>query len=245
MHEIITLARKEVSSFFNALIAYVVMSVFLIGVGFFFWLFEYNILETGYASMGALFEYGPFMFLFLIPAITMRSFSEEFKTGTLELLATKPLSDWQIILGKYLAAVFLVFFSLVPTVIFLMSVHWLGDPVGNLDYGATIGAYLGLFFLGAIFAAIGLFTSTLSDNQIIAFVLGVFLCYLFFLAFEFLANISVFQAIGGQVLSLGIFYHYESISRGVIDSRDLLYFLSFIGIALIGTKMLLAYRKTA
>jgi ABC-2 type transport system permease protein len=243
MHSILTIFQKEVSSFFNSLIAYLVFSVFLIGVGLFFWVFEFNVLETGYANLDILFDFGPYLFLFLVPAITMRAFSEEIKTGTIEFLATKPLTDWQIIIGKYLAAVFLVLFSLLPTLLYLITIYQLGEPVGNLDLGATTGAYLGLFCLGAIFAGIGLFTSALSDNQIIAFILGVFLCFFFYLAFDFMAGIKVLNNFNAFLLKLGIVEHYRSISRGVIDTRDVMYFLSFVGISLIATKMALQGKK--
>ncbi|MEO1448702.1 MAG: gliding motility-associated ABC transporter permease subunit GldF [Bacteroidota bacterium] len=243
MTNIITIFRKEVASFFNSLIAYVVISVFLTGVGLFFWVFEFNVLETGQATMDALFDFGPYMFLFLVPAITMRAFSEEMKTGTIEFLVTKPVTDWQIILGKYLAAVFLVFFSLLPTLIYYLSVYWLGEPVGNLDQGATWGAYIGLFFLGAIFAAIGMFTSSISDNQIIAFILGVFISFFFYVGFDFMAGIKVLTNVNTFLLKLGIIEHYGSISRGVIDTRDALYFVSFVAIALILTYLVLQRRK--
>lgn len=243
MHSIFTIFRKEVASFFNSLLGYIVISVFLIGVGLFFWVFPYNVLETGYSTMDALFEYGPYLFLFLVPAITMRAFSEEIKTGTIEFLVTKPITDWQLIWGKYLAAVFLVFFSLLPTLFFYLSVYWLGEPVGNLDTGATWGAYIGLFFLGCIFAAIGLFTSALSDNQIIAFILGLFLCFFCFLAFDFMAGIKVLSTINAFFLKLGIMEHYQSISRGVIDTRDAMYFVSAVAVFLIGTRIVLEQKK--
>lgn len=233
MNAILSIYRKEVASFLNSLIAYVVIGVFLIGVGLFFWVFEGNVLETRLASMQLLFEAGPYFFLFLVPAITMRAFAEEIKTGTIEFLATKPISDWQIILGKYLAAIFLVFFSLLPTVIYYFSLSSMGNPPGNLDTGAIIGSYIGLFFLGSIYAAIGLFTSALSENQIIAFILGLFLCFFFYQAFDLFDGLT----------KVGIIAHYESISRGVIDTRDLLYFISFVAIALIGTYLVLRRRR--
>jgi ABC-2 type transport system permease protein len=244
MATILTIFRKEVASFFNSLIAYVVMAVFLTGVGLFFWVFPNNVLEMGFASLDMLFEAGPYMFLFLVPALTMRAFSEEMKARTMEFLITKPITDWQIILGKYLAAVFLVFFALLPTVIYYFSVSWLGDPPGNIDTGATIGAYIGLFFLGCIFAAIGLFTSALTDNQIIAFILGVFLCFFFYLGFEFLGGIQGLDSVNGFLVKIGIEEHYQSIRRGVVDSRDILYFLSFVAVALIGTKMVLGTKRS-
>lgn len=243
MQSIFTIFQKEIAAFLNSLIAYVVIAVFLVGVGLFFWVFDFNTLDNGYASLDVLFSYAPFMFLFLIPAITMRAFSEEIKTGTIELLITKPLTDWEIIIGKYLGAVFLVFFSLIPTLIYYLSIHLLGDPVGNIDHGATIGAYIGLFFLGAIFAAIGLFTSAISDSQIVAFILAVFLSFFFYMALDYIANLSGLEGINRFLLNLGINEHYQSISRGVIDTRDLLYFLSFVSIALIGTKIILDNKK--
>jgi ABC-2 type transport system permease protein len=243
MPNLLTIFRKEIAGFFNSLIAYLVMAVFLTGVGLFFWLFELNVLESGFASMDILFDIGPYFFLFLVPAITMRSFSEEMKSGTLEFLATKPLTDWQILLGKYFAAVFLVFFALLPTLIYLVSVWWLGDPPGNMDMGATIGAYIGLFMLGAIFAAIGVLTSSLSENQIVAFILGLFLCFVFFLAFDYLADLNALGSLNTFLIKIGIIEHYRSISRGVIDTRDLLYFFSMIAIFLILTKIVLARRK--
>ncbi|MEM7658928.1 MAG: gliding motility-associated ABC transporter permease subunit GldF [Bacteroidota bacterium] len=243
MQSIATIFRKEVASFLNSLIAYLVIGVFLTGVGLFFWVFEFNVLESGYANLDILFDMGPYLFLFLVPAITMRAFSEEIKTGTIEFLSTKPITDWQIILGKYLAAVFLVFFSLLPTLLYLITIYQLGEPTGNLDMGATWGAYIGLFCLGAIFAGLGLCTSALSDNQIIAFVLGVFLCFFFYLAFDFMAGIKALNNINTFLLKIGILEHYRSISRGVIDTRDLMYFLSFVGITLIATKMALQSKK--
>ena len=243
MYNILTIFRKEVAAFLNSLIAYVVIAVFLIGVGLFFWIFEYNVIEATYATMDPLFDYGPFLFLFLVPAITMRAFSEEIRTGTIEFLSTKPLTDWHIILGKYLGAIFLVFFSLLPTLIYYFSVYWLGDPVGNIDTGATIGSYIGLFLLGCIFAALGLFSSALSDNQIIAFIVGVFLCFVMYIAFDFLAQIRVLGGINTFLIQIGIMEHYRSISRGVVDTRDLLYYLTVITVALIATRMVLNVKK--
>jgi ABC-2 type transport system permease protein len=243
MQNVLTLFRREVASYFDSLIAYVVIAVFLTGAGLFFWVFEYNVLETGFATLDTLFFIGPYLFLFLVPALTMRAFSEEIKTGTIEFLMTKPLQEWELIWGKYLAAVFLIFFSLLPTLIYFGSVYWLGEPVGNLDIGATIGAYIGLFFLGAVFAAIGLFTSALASNQIIAFILGLFLCFAFFMGPDLLAGVKVLSGINAFLIQLGILEHYSSISRGVVDTRDLVYFLSFIAVALLATKIALNARR--
>jgi ABC-2 type transport system permease protein len=237
MKGVVTIFQKEVAVFFNSLIAYLVIGVFLVGVGLHFWLFEGNVLETGLASMDALFEGGPYMFLFLVPAITMRSFSEEMKTGTIEYLVTKPVTDWQIILGKYFAAVFLVIFSLLPTLIYYFSLYFLGKTIGNLDQGAIWGAYIGLFFLGSIFAAIGLFSSSLTDNQIIAFIIGVSLCYILFQAFDSLSSLNMLASVNNFIMKIGIIEHYLSISRGVVDTRDIFYFLSISVIFLILTKI--------
>ena len=235
----LTVFQKEVSSFFGSLIGYLVMAVFLTGVGLFFWAFEGNVLEAMYASLDPLFSYGPYFFLFLVPAITMRAFAEEAKSGTLELLFTKPLTAWQVIGGKYLAAFFLIVFSLLPTIVYAITIWLLGEPVGNLDVGATIGSYLGLIAVGGIFAGIGLFTSALSENQIVAFILGVFLCFIFFVGFEYLSGINVIKGFTAILVELGIMEHYRSISRGVIDSRDIIYFLSFIAVSLLATRLVL------
>lgn len=238
-----TLLRKEVAAFFNSLIAYLVISVFLVGVGLFFWVFGANVLDNGYASLGVLFEMAPWFYLFLVPAITMRSLAEEFKQGTIEFLATKPLTDWQIVLGKYLAAVVLVLFALLPTLVYFVSVFYLASPTGNVDTGAIAGSYLGLFGIGCVFAAIGLFASALTDNQIVAFVLGAFLCFVFYAAFDFLAELPGLRAYSHVILKLGINEHYGSISRGVVDSRDVVYYLSLIGGFLLLSKTLLSTRK--
>ncbi len=239
MNSVFTIFRKEVGSFFNSLIGYVFLGVFLVSTGLFVWVFEYNILETRRAELDSLFFIGPYLFLFMVPAITMRAFSEEKKQGTMELLATKPLTHWQIIGGKYLAAVFLVLVTLLPTLVYLLTVWRLGQPVGNLDLGATIGAYLGLFFLGAVFASIGLFASVLVEEQFVAWVLGAFICFAFFFAFELLAGLPGLRAINPFLIKLGLMEHYASISRGVIDTRDALYFLSVITMALFSTHYLL------
>ncbi len=243
MKSTLTIFRKEVASFFNSLIAYLVISAFLTGAGSFFWFFEMNVLDTRVASMDILFDVGPYLFLFLVPAITMRSFAEEVKTGTIELLVTKPLQDWQIIVGKYLATVFLVFFALLPTLIYYLTLYFLGKPIGNLDQGAIWGAYIGLFFLGSIFAAIGLFTSSITDNQIIAFILGICLCFILFLAFEFSASLPLLSSVNHILIQIGIMEHYRSISRGVIDTRDIVYFLSMVTIFLLLTNIALNGKK--
>jgi ABC-2 type transport system permease protein len=239
------LLKKEISSFLNSLIGYIVIIVFLLINSLFLWVFplQFNILDYGFASIDNLFMLSPFVFLFLIPAITMRSFADEQKTGTIELLMTKPLTDMQIIGAKYLAGLVLVLFALLPTLVYFFSVYKLGLPPGNIDMGGTWGSYLGLLFLGAGFVAIGIFASSLAENQIVAFITAVFLCGFLYIGFEFIYSLSLFGKIDLLIQSLGMNAHYTSMSRGVIDTRDVLYFLSLIAIFLLLTKIKLESRK--
>jgi len=225
---------KEVQSFFSSLVGYVVIGVFLVILGLVMWVFpDTSILNYNYATMETLFMMAPMIFTFLIPAITMRSLAEEKQTGTIELLATKPIHDLEIILGKYFASVLLLVFALFPTLIYYYTVHQLGSPVGNLDSGAIMGSYLGLILLGATFTAIGVFASSLSKNQISAFILATFLCFFFYWGFYYISKFPIFIGKTDDIVQkAGIEYHYLSISRGLIDSRDVTYFLSIIGIFL-------------
>ncbi len=239
------LLSKEISSFLSSLIGYIVIIVFLAINSLFLWVFDndFNIISSGYASLDGLFMIAPFVFLFLIPAITMRLFADEKKSGTIELLLTKPISDLQIILSKYFAGLFLVIFSLLPTLIYFASVYFLGYPKGNIDDGAAWGSYIGLLFLGAAFVAIGLFCSTLTDKQVLAFVLSVFLCGFMYIGFEFIYSLDVFGKIDLLIQSIGINAHYISISRGVIDTRDIIYFFSLIIFFILLSKISLEKRK--
>jgi ABC-2 type transport system permease protein len=241
----LVLLKKEVSGFLNSLPGYIAISVFLIVNGLFLWVLpvESNILENGYASMDGLFMIGPFVFLFLIPAITMRFFAEEKKTGTIELLMTKPLTDLQMILAKYLAGLLLVIVSILPTLIYYYSVYQLGMPKGNLDTGGMWGSYIGMFFLGATFVSIGLFASSLTDNQIISFILAIILCGFLYIGFEFIYGLDLFGNADLFIKNLGISAHYASMSKGVIDTRDLLYFLSMITLFILLTKISIESRK--
>jgi len=236
---------KEIRSFLSSLIGYIVITVFLIVLGLFLWVFptEFNILDYGYANVDGLFIIAPFVFLFLVPAVTMRSFSEEQKSGTLELLFTRPLSDMQIIFAKYLAGLVLIVFSLIPTIIYFVSVWYLGLPIGNIDAGGFWGSFIGLLFLGASFVSIGIFSSSLSDNQVVAFVLAIILSAFLYLGFEFIYSLEFFGSIDLFIKSLGISDHYSSISKGVIDTRDIIYFVSVITVFLFLTKLSLARRK--
>lgn len=221
---------KEINAFFSSLIAYLVVAVFLVLTGLFMWVFtDSSIIDYNYASMDPLFSLAPFIFLFLIPAVTMRSFAEEKQRGTIEFLFTKPLSDYHIILGKYFANLCLVIFALIPTLIYFYSVYQLGSPKGNLDIGAIIGSYIGLIFLAASFVAIGMFASALTDNQIVAFILGAFLCFILFMAFGYLADMPVFIGnIDAFIEKVGIESHYNAMSKGAIDTRDVIYFIGLI-----------------
>jgi ABC-2 type transport system permease protein len=240
----ITIFKKELYSYLSSFVAYITIGLFLVVLGLFLWVFpDTSILEYGYATLDNLFNTVPYLFMFLIPAITMRSLAEEKKEGTFELLATRPLTDWDIVLGKYLAALTIVLFALIPTLIYYISVYQLGVTVGNIDTGAVIGSYIGLFLLGGAFAAIGIFSSSLTKNQIIAFAIAVFLCFFAFSGFESASQVLSLQKFDNVLINLGINEHYQSISRGVLDSRDLIYFLSFITLFLLITKTILGGRK--
>lgn len=235
---------KEFNSFLNSLIAYIVIGVFLTAIGLLMWVFpETSVLEYGYADMETLFALGPYVFIFLIPAITMRSFAEESKGGTLELLLTKPLSDWDIIVGKFLACFFLFLLSIIPTLIYYLSVYVLGNPEGNIDTPGVMGSYTGLVLLGATFCAIGIFSSSVTNNQIVSFIVAAFLCYFLFAGFESLSLLNVWSEQSLFIKELGLLYHYEALSKGLIDSRNLVYFGSVITLMLLITRIILGARS--
>lgn len=237
---------KEFSSFLNSLIAYIVMGVFLTAIGLLMFVFpETSVLDYGYADMFTLFSLGPYVFIFLIPAITMRSFAEEKKGGTLEILFTKPVSDWQIILGKFFACLLLVVLTLIPTLIYYFAISALGNPVGNIDTPGVIGSYIGLIFLAGAFCAIGVFSSSITPNQIVSFILAAFLCYFLFAGFDSLAMLNVWSANSLLIKQIGLLYHYDSLGKGLIDSRDLIYFVSVVAIALLATRINLGTRTWA
>ena len=232
----IAILKKEFNSFFASPIAYLVIGVFLLINGLFLWIFkdDFNILNAGFADLNPFFFLSPWLFLFLIPAITMKSFADEFNSGTIELLKTKPISDWQIIMGKFWASLLLVIVALIPTLTYVYTIYQLGKPIGNIDFGSTIGSYIGLLFLAATYTAIGIFTSTLSKNQIVAFIIAVFITFFLYYGFDAISN-----SLGNDltIKKMGINEHFKSISRGVIDTRDLLYFLSVTVFFLYLTKM--------
>jgi len=241
----ITILQKEINAFFSSLTGYVVVIVFLLCNALFMWVFkgELNVLDKGHANLDTLFIMAPWIFLFLVPAITMRIFAEEKRSGTLELLLTQPVTEIQIVLAKYFAAVVLIILSLLPTLVFYFSVSRLGSPPGNLDSGGITGSYMGLFFLAAVYAAVGIFTSAITDNQIVSFILAVLFSFLLYSGFDLLTSTDLFGNLDSTLLKLGINEHYRSISRGVVDTRDLIYFLSMIGIFIVGTKVVLQSRK--
>jgi ABC-2 type transport system permease protein len=243
-----TLYLKEIRSFLSSLIGYIAICVFISLIGIFMWVIPadgggYNVLDTGFANIDPLFFIAPWVYLFLIPAITMRSFSEEKKTGTIELLLTRPLTDLQIVLAKYFAGFTLVIVSLLPTLIYFYSVYMLGAPKGNIDTGGMWGSYIGLLFLGAGFVAVGLFASSIAENQVIAFIIAMLLCFFCYIGFEYIADSGILGKNAALFKSLGINDHYISMSRGVMDTRDVLYFLSMIALFNLFTKMVLQSRK--
>ncbi|MDZ4714594.1 MAG: gliding motility-associated ABC transporter permease subunit GldF [Cytophagales bacterium] len=235
---------KELNGFLDSLIGYAVVVVFLVVMGLLLWVFpETSVLDYGFADMETLFSLGPYVFIFLVPAVTMRSFAEERKMGTLEWLLTKPLSEGGIVTGKFLASVCLVILALLPTLTYYFSLRYLGNPVGNVDTSGVIGSYLGLVLLGCVFCALGILASSLVANQIVSFMLAAFLCFFFYAGFE---SASQLFADGGSALLLkqaGIRYHYDSLSRGLIDSRDLIYFGSVTALALLSAKTVLSSRS--
>ena len=240
-----TLFLKEIKGFFSSVIGYLVIAVFLLIVSLFMWVFptNFNIFQVNAANIDTLFLISPWVFLFLVPAITMNMFADELRTGNMELLLTRHISEFKIVMAKYLAAVVLVLIALLPTLLFLISINSLADPVGNVDYGAIAGSYIGLFFLGAVYAAIGIFASSLSKNVIVSFLLGIVFCFLFYLGFELLSDLVSLGTTTDFIKSLGINDHYSSISRGVVDSRDIVYFLSVIAMFVFFSKLRLESRK--
>ena len=225
----LAILKKEINSFFASPIGYLVIAIFLLLNSLFLWLFkgEFNILDYGFADLSSFFLLSPWILIFLIPAVTMRSFSDEKKQGTLELLLTKPISHLQIVLGKYFGAFLLIILALIPTLLYVYTISELGNPIGNLDVGSTLGSYIGLLFLTAAYTSIGIFASTLSDNQIVAFIIAVFLCFLLYIGFEGLADV-----LGSLIENFGMASHYKSMSRGVLDTRDIIYFLSITALFL-------------
>lgn len=224
----VSILKREISSFFTSPVGYLVIGVFLILNGLFLWVFKgsFNIFDNGFADLAAFFELAPWILIFLVPAVTMKCFSEEKKQGTLELLFTKPISYLQIVLGKYLGSVVLVFIAIIPTLLYVITVYQLGNPPGNLDFGSTLGAYFGLLFMILAYTSIGTFSSALSENQIVSFIIAVVICFLFYYGFDGISDLTTLGETGLFIADLGMKSHFDSIGRGVIDTRDIIYFLS-------------------
>lgn len=220
----IAIIKKEFNSFFSSPMGYLVIGVFLIINGLFLWVFsgDFNVFDNGFADLAPFFELAPWIMLFLVPAITMRAFSEEKRMGTLELLLTKPIPISHIILGKYFGALLLIVLALIPSVLYVFTLSDLGNPPGNWDVGSTLGSYLGLLFLVLSYSGIGIFASTVTDNQIVAFMLALLLCFIMYYGFEGISSLHS----NFDVASIGLHSHFRSIARGVIDTRDVLYFMS-------------------
>ena len=234
---------KELRSFFNSMIGYLVIIIFLSVSGLFAWVFPGNILDLEQASMYSFFSMAPYVLLLLIPAVTMRVFAEEKKTGTIELLLSKPITEWNLLLGKYLGSLTLVMIAILPTLVYYFSIVQLSQTQSGIDAAATFGAFLGLFFLVMAYTAIGVLASALSENQIIAFLLALIVSYAMFDSFVFLSELNEWSGFSLLLKKLGFAYHYEALRRGVIDSRNVIYFLSVTGLLLVGTNLVLVSRK--
>ncbi|HSZ72022.1 MAG TPA: gliding motility-associated ABC transporter permease subunit GldF [Cytophagaceae bacterium] len=240
----LTILKKEFFHFINSLIAYLVILVFLTFIGLYTWVFpESSVLDYGFSELDSLFSFGPIAFLFLVPAITMRSFAEEKKDGTLELLLTQPITDWDLIIGKYLAGLLLVLFALLPTLIYYYSVYRLGNPVGNIDSAAVFSSYIGLLLVGAVFVAVGIFSSLLSTNQIVAFITSLLICYVLYDGVHRLALLSLWDNAGYTIDLFSLDYHYRALSKGVADARNIVYCLSIIVVMLSLSKLKLGSRQ--
>lgn len=241
----LALLLKEVRGFLSSLIGYVVICVFLLLIGLFMWVFpgDLNVLDSGFAEMNTLFFIAPWVFTFLIPAITMRSFSEEKRTGTIELLVTKPLSDMQIVLAKYFAGLLLVVVALIPTVVYYISIYKLGTPAGNIDSGGTWGSYIGLIFLASAYVSIGIFASSITNNQIVSFLVAALLSFFMYIGWESIGNFDVLGPLDNLFIKIGINDHYVSMSRGLIDTRDIIYFIVLDGVFLLMSRLVLQSRK--
>jgi ABC-2 type transport system permease protein len=219
---------KELNSFFFSPIAYLVIAVYLLINGLFLWVFkgDFNILHAGFSDLNTYFFLAPWIFIFLIPAITMRSFSDEINTGTIELLKTKPLTNWELIFGKFIGSFVLVIIAILPTLIYVYSIYQLGNPIGNIKFGTTFGSFVGLLFLASTYTAIGIFSSTISKNQIVSFIIAVFISFFLYYGFEAFADFNTIGNLDYIIQNFGMSAHFNSISKGVIDTRDLIYFLS-------------------
>ena len=240
----INLLRKELRVFFKGFIGYLIIGFFLLITSLFLWtnLGEFNILEYGYANMNMFFEIAPILFFIFIPAVSMRSFSEEYSTGTIEILITKPISTFKIVFAKFFSVLVLSLFSILLTSIYIISIYFLGENIGNLDLASVLGSYIGLFFLTIIFSSIGIFSSSLSSNQVISFIISMLICFLFYFGFDILSDIEFLQEYNLFLKQMGIAYHYDNMSKGLLRISDIIYFSSVCYVFLIFTKISLNNR---
>lgn len=241
----VALFKKELAGFFSSLTGMLVVVVFLLTTGLFMWVIpgENNVLDKGYADLETFFVLAPWVFMFLVPAVTMKLFSEEKKAGTFELIFTKPVTDMQVILAKYAAALAITFLAIVPTGVYFISVYLLGNPAGNLDVGGTWGSYIGLFLLAAVYVSVGIFASSLTDNSIVAFILSLVFVFFFFYGFDAASILFMDKSAEFYLQGLSIYRHYKSLSRGVVDTRDLVYFIVVIALFVWATKIKIQSRK--
>lgn len=225
--------KKELYTFFSTPIGYLVIALFLLFNGLFLFVFktDFNILNAGFSDLNAFFYLTPWVFIFLIPAITMRSFSDEIQTGTIEILKTKPISNWKIVIGKHIGSFLLILIALVPSLIYYFTIYKLGNPVGNIEFSTTFGSYIGLLFLATSFISIGLFSSTFSNNQIVSFLIAVCISFVLYYVFELVADNNI------TIQNMGMHQHFQNISKGIIDTRDVIYFVSISMFFLILTKI--------
>lgn len=231
--------KKEINQFFSSVTGYVAIILFLLANGLLLFVFpETSLLDTGYANLDPLFNLAPFIYLLLIPAITMRCFADEFKSGTMELLSTKPVTGWQIVMGKFWGSMVIVLISLLPTIVYYFAIQQLSVDTQQPDTGGIIGSYIGLLLLGASFTATGIWSSSLTNNAMIAFLIAIFTCFILYNGFDAISKVPAFTGGADYYLQMaGIKFHYASVSRGVIDSRDIVYFISIIGLMLYLTKL--------
>jgi ABC-2 type transport system permease protein len=237
--------KKEINGFFSTLTGYVVIIVFLLLNSLFMWVLpgEWNILDSGYAGLDTLFALSPWIFLFLVPAITMRMIAEEKRLGTIELIYSRPVTEREVVYGKFIASIILVFLALLPGIVYYTTVYFLGENPGNIDNGGTLGAFTGLFFLAAVYVSAGIFSSSLTDNQVIAFIIAVVISLFLFAGFDSFAYLPGLKKIDEFLINLGINEHYKSMSRGVIDLKDVAYYLAIVVIFNEATRLSLLSRK--
>lgn len=236
--------RKEINSFLSSLIAYIVIIVFLVVMGLLVWVFpETNVIDYGYAEMDVFFNMAPFVLMFLVPAITMKMLAEESSSGTIEILLVKPVTKFQIILGKYLAALTLVVVAILPTTVYYISLYQLSIPFGNVDTAGIAGSYIGLLLLSSVFCALGILTSALTKNQVVAFIVSTFMSFILFTGLNSLAGINVWSDLSLPLSKLSLEFHYNALGKGLLDSRDIIYFLSVVTVLLYFSKLTLADKR--